>query len=85
MVPVNGCEIVHCDNLVKGAMGSYWSNSKWWEDLEGHFVQRSSNIKDYNNSKVVDKLIKRAPKLNYMNWMSDLKNKKSAQLNIAIY
>ena len=33
MVAVNGCEIVHCDSLVKEAMGKYWSNSKRREDL----------------------------------------------------
>ena len=66
MVAVNGCEIVHCDSLVKEAMGKYWSNSKRRKDLHGHFVRRSSNIKDYTHSEVVDRLVMKNPRLTIM-------------------
>ena len=66
MVAVNGCEIFHCNSLVKEAMGKYWSNSKRREDLHGHFVRRSSNIKDYTHSEVVDRLVMKNPRLTIM-------------------
>ena len=71
MVAVNGCEIVHCDSLVKEAMGKYWSNSKRHEDLHGHFVRRSFNIKDYTYSEVVDRLVDMDLRLTIMKSMSD--------------
>ena len=66
MVAVNGCEVVHCDSLVKEAMGAYWSKSKNLANRQGHFVRRSSRIETYLVSEAVDNEVKKRPKLYVM-------------------
>ena len=66
MVAVNGCEVVHCDSLVKEAMAAYWSTSKDLANRQGHFVRRSNRIETYLVSEAVDHQVKKQPKLYVM-------------------
>ena len=61
MVSVNGEDVVHCDSVVKEALSKFWGVNDW------HFVRRSSNVKSYVVSQVVDGLVSKKPKLLIMN------------------
>ena len=58
---VNGPELVHCDSIVREAMGSYWGGKM-------HFVRRKSNpsVKTYSHSEAIDTMVKKPPKFPFM-------------------
>ena len=57
-VAVNGPDVAHCSGIVKQAIRE--------GEGGGHFICRSDNIKNYLVSKVVDKLVKKLPKVPFL-------------------
>ena len=66
VVAWNGEDVMHCDPIVKEAMGKYTSHYKMQSNRDGHFVRRNENIKPYLISEAVDTLIKKPAKLPVM-------------------
>ena len=57
-VSVNGPDVAHCSGIVKQAIRE--------GEGGGHFIRRSDNIKTYQVSKAVDKLVKKTPKVPFL-------------------
>ena len=66
MVAINGPQLVHADEVIKGAMRAQWADSKNRNNVDGHFIRRSSNIRSYAVSRAVDRIVKKPAKLRFM-------------------
>ena len=66
MIAVNGPEVQNSQTVVEEAMTEYWRKMKTPGLQGGHFVRRSSNIKQYCVSSTVDSLFAKPAKVNFM-------------------
>ena len=66
MVALNGPAEVHCNSIVEEVLTSFWRKQKVAGNREGHWIQRSSNIKSYFVSGAVDSIVKKTPEVPFM-------------------
>ena len=56
MIACNGPPVHHSKGVVRDSMKRYWMKSKNAEDLDGHFIRRSEDMRTYLVSKSIDSL-----------------------------